>query len=421
MQLRRMSFLMLVLWLSFALAACGSPASNDAGEGGSESGSNAEGDEKASAEDVDLRIVTMFGGTDPATEVLESQLQAFMDEHPNVNITNESMTSGDGAFRTKVKTDFSSGNEPDVTFFFTGSDAKNMIEQDKVVSMDQLLEADQEWASGFSEAALNQMREDDGNLYAIPVTGFYEGLIVNKTLFEDQGLALPKDWETYEEAIQTFAQSDLIPIAGSMPESYYLIEHYILSAGGPEGHNATFANGVHDSWAQGLNKMKEHYEMGAFPRDSMTINDVAARDLFATEQAAMMINGSWAIGGLPEEVQEHTTVLPMPVMPEGDATYGDAIAGFSSGYYLSTKAYQNETKKEAAVALIKYLTSQESIKAVAKANGGVPAAKVEVPVCLRPLWMDIKWCRTRIHCRFPSTHKFPPMPLRTSERTCRVS
>ena len=75
-----------------------------------------------------LRIATMFGGTDPAAAVYEEAILNFQDANPSIEITDESMTSEGDGYRTKIKTDFSSGNDLDVVFFYTGADARYIIQ-----------------------------------------------------------------------------------------------------------------------------------------------------------------------------------------------------------------------------------------------------------------------------------------------------
>ncbi|WP_051541152.1 ABC transporter substrate-binding protein [Caldalkalibacillus mannanilyticus] len=359
--------LSVVVLLSLFLTACsgGQPATNGEQTDSTSSPETADGS-------VELRIVTMFGGTDPVTSVLRDVLQEFENQNPGIKIINDSMTAGD-AFNTKVSTDFSSGNEPEIVFYFNGANATSFVEAGKVIPMEELLDADQEWKEGFHEAALEQMKEKDGKLYAIPVNGFYEGLIVNKAMFDEYGIALPTDWATYEKAISAFKEKGIIPIGQSLPESWYLIEHYLMAAGGPAGHQNPFD----DSWKKGLEVIQKHAEMGAFPIDANTIDDATAQHLFDTEQAAMMINGSWAVGGLSEEMQEKVVVLPIPAMEGSTGTGQDVIGGFSAGFYITTKAYESP-KKEAAIQLLKFLTSKENIQKYATANGGPPAAKVTV-------------------------------------------
>ncbi|WP_026672334.1 ABC transporter substrate-binding protein [Alkalihalobacterium bogoriense] len=362
--------LLMSMALLLFLAACGGESTNTDEETPNDS-EKTEEQKEATKDPVQLRIVTMFGGTDPATDVLQAQLDAFEAENPHVTIVNESMTAGD-EFRTKVNTDFTSNNAPDITFYFTGVDAQPIIDAGLVAPLNSLLEEDSAWKGSFSEAALEQMKTGDGNIYAIPLTGFYEALFVNEKLFEEQGLELPTTWDHFEAAIQGFADTDIVPLAGSYEESYYLVEHYILAAGGEPGYSKVLADND-PSWAEGLDMIGKHAEMGAFPVDAGTIDLPMAQNLFQQEQAAMMVEGSWAWGGIEEDVRENVTVLPFPVFGN-DATYGDLVGGFSSGYYLSTNAMEDTAKAETAIALLKHLTSEQSVIEVAEANGGVPAA-----------------------------------------------
>ena len=105
---------------------------------------------------------------------------------------------------------------------------------------------------------------------------------------------------------------------------------------------------------------------------------VVAQNLSREEKAAMILEGSWLIGGCPRELQEKMTVMPMPVAPEGKMKENSLIAGLSSGYSISRKAYEDDAKRDAAVALVDYLLSRDIVLKVAAANGGVPAAEVSV-------------------------------------------
>ncbi len=123
--MKKLFALMLTLVLITSIfAGCGNgeadTSSDDETQKTSEAseGSNETEDDKSEEDNqsVELRIVTMFGGTDPSTEAFKQQLQDFMAENPHVTVVDESMTSVGDEFRTAVKTDFSTGNEADVTF-----------------------------------------------------------------------------------------------------------------------------------------------------------------------------------------------------------------------------------------------------------------------------------------------------------------
>ena len=97
-----------------------------------------------------------------------------------MKIDNDTMSANDDGFRTKVNTDMNSGNEPDLLFYFIGADAEGFVNAGKVVPLNEILDADAEWKNGFIPDALELAKQKDGNIYAAPLTGFYEGLFVNK-------------------------------------------------------------------------------------------------------------------------------------------------------------------------------------------------------------------------------------------------
>lgn len=329
-------------------------------------------------ETVELRIVTMFGGTDPSTEAFEAQLEAFMAKHPTISIKNESMTAVGDEFRTKVKTDFATGNEADINFFFTGADVEAIIEQGRVVPLNEINSAYPDVAKDVSPGVLDSVRTADGNVYAIPMTGFYEGLFVNKALFDQYGLELPTTWENLEKAIEVFNENGIVPFAGPIAQSHYMIEHFVYASAGAEGHQNVLDGEVPQTWVDGLNNIKALYDKNAFAADALAMDIELAQILFRNEQAAMILEGSWFIGGCSEELQGKMTVLPMPAAPGGAKDPSSIVGGFSSGYYLSRAAFESDSKREAAVALLDYLTTADAIKEIAQANGGSPSAPVVV-------------------------------------------
>lgn len=324
---------------------------------------------------IELRISTMFGGNDPATEVYLQAIREFAQLHEDVRIIDESMNSGED-FIAKIRDNFASNNEADVTFYFTGTDGKQIINTGAVVPFDDLLMEDLTWSSKMYKNPLDMMRFTDGKIYSIPITGFYEGVLCNKDLFEKYQLELPYNWNSFIKAINVFKENGITPIAASLDESYYLIDNLILSVGGPAGHDSAFKNGVDPSWITGLEYIKVLYDMGAFPENAFVITDAEAQQIFGAKNAAMMVNGSWAVGAIPEK--DNIWVLPFPVVPNGKAGTKDIIAGFTSGYYLSKKSHEDPSKKQMALELIKFLTTPAMVERFVGVNGGVPAADIDI-------------------------------------------
>ncbi|MDK2787747.1 MAG: raffinose/stachyose/melibiose transport system substrate-binding protein [Epulopiscium sp.] len=368
--------LLAVMVAMTAFAGCGSKTQESVT---TEEGTKTTTETAEPAEPVNIRIATMFGGTDPATEVYKKAIEDYMAANPNVKIVDESMTSIGDEYRTKIKTDYAAGNEPEIIFFYTAADAKPLIENNKVMAYDEIWKTYPEVGKDITDGIKESMREFDGKIYALPVTGFYEGLFVNKEIFEANGLELPTDWAKLEEAVEVLSAKGIVPIAGPLGQSHYLIEHFVLSAAGEEGHNDVFANGVNPDWYTAFNNIKAFYEKKAFSEDAINMDIEGSQMLFKNEKAAMILEGSWFIGGCDPALQEKMTVIPMPSFTNGKKDPTSIVAGFSFGYYISTKGYNDESKRDIIIDLVSYLTTADMIAKMAEANGGTPAASVKVP------------------------------------------
>jgi raffinose/stachyose/melibiose transport system substrate-binding protein len=75
-----------------------------------------------------------------------------------------------------------------------------------------------------------------------------------------------------------------------MMKPSYMVELFLLAQVGADGQKNYFD----DSWIPALDCIKELYDKGAFPADTMTMTEDDIRVLFADDKAAMMINGVWA-------------------------------------------------------------------------------------------------------------------------------
>lgn len=327
-------------------------------------------------ENVTLRTVSMFGGTDPMAGIYSASLEEFMKANPHIKVEDESATA-DEQWKSKVLIDFSAGNEPDVIFFFTDVNSQSLIEQNKVVSIEEIAAAYPEYASNITAAAMDSAKyAGDGKNYAVPVRGYYEGIFCNKALFDQYGLELPTTWENLEKAVKTFKENDVVPFAAALGHiPHYFIEHFLLAEGGVKEHSNKDIAAVKETWVKALTMFKTFGDMGAFPIDTATSKHELQQQAFNDGKAAMFLDGSWAIGGMTD--QENTVIVPMPSTGNGKKDPSDIIAGFSSGYFITKKAWDDPAKRDAAVKFVENMTSTELIKQfVVEAGGGAPAADI---------------------------------------------
>lgn len=342
-----------------------------AGCGGSSDDKSANSGSDNSGDKEEIRVVTYFAGSDVYANVWKQVCEDYMAEHPNVTIVDESQpTAGtNDLFKTKVQADLSAGTSADLVLYYTGEAyTPTFIETGEFVTFDDILADDPEWAANFKESPMENVSYD-GEQWALPFIGYYEGLFYNQALFDEYDLEYPTTWDNIMAAAKVFSENDIVTLSASLGMPYYMTENFILAAAGEENHRNYFD----PSWETALDCIAELYQAGGLPKDTFTISEDDVRLLFKEGKAAMMLNGSWCTSDL--EDNPDMRIISMPQLPGGTGGENCAIAGFSAGWYMRKDAYE---RSDETLNFLKYLTSPE-IMAEFIAYGGSPAVNCEAP------------------------------------------
>lgn len=314
---------------------------------------------------VSLRVVTSYGADDGNRGVYENGYKAWEEASGNTVVDESAMSNEE--WKAKVLADFETGSEPDVLFFYSGVDANPFVESGKVVSLDTIRAEYPEYAANMEEN-LMQSSPVDGQIYAVPTSGYWEGLYVNKTVLEACGVSVPDASTTWEEFLamcETIKENGYTPIATSMSEvPHYWFEFCVLNNGKPAIHE-TLPTGpsdpIFENWVNGLNDIKELYELGYLPANTTTAEDAATMNLMAQNQAAFAIDGSWKMGWFAENADNIDNFTVTFVPGKGDRLSTDIIGGLSMGFYITQKAWDDPEKREAAVDFISHMTSDDMV------------------------------------------------------------
>lgn len=397
MKKKLLSVLLASAMTATLLAGCGSsaPAASEnpsdttaATENASEGADGGAAEAPASGEEVTLKTVSMFGGTDPNASVYEEIMAQFQKDNPNVKIEDNSATA-DNEWKASVTADFSVGNEPDVLQFFTDAQANNIVATDKLVSIEEIRAEYPDYAKDTLDTALAGVTNLDGVQRAVPTTGFAEVLYCNKDLFDKYNLELPTDWASLTTAVKTFKENGVIPIAVSLNNMpHYWIEAFVLYSAGLESYQS-LPETAPAEWVSALENFKTLRDMGAFPEDTDTVDNDYVGELFRNKEAAMQYDGTWYAGSI--EDKDNTVAVAFPGVENQKAEAGSLTSGFSSGFYITRKAWEDPAKRDAAV---KFVMAQTSKDAIAKywAKGGYVnkcATEVSTTETLTPLAQSI--------------------------------
>lgn len=331
---------------------------------------------------VELNVTTTFAGEDTNAKIFKEAVSAWCEITGN-KVADSSATS-DEAFKTRVLTDFETGSEPDVLFFFNGADANNFIQAGKVMSLEEIRKEYPEFASNMDEDLIPASLVD-GKKYAVPVNGYWEALFVNMEVLNAAGVAKPGadyTWEQFALDCEKIKDAGFVPIAaalGNIP--HYWWEFSIFNHTGPEKHlnvPANIDNEQGQAWISGMEDIRELYEAGFFPENTLSATDDETFAMFTEGRAAFLIDGSWKMGGIVGSCQadpndpatlnegklEHFDVVYVPSKSARKAT--DMIGGLSMGYYITRAAWGDPAKKEAAVSFVEYMSSDDVVSQFAQ-------------------------------------------------------
>ena len=318
---------------------------------------------------VELYVVTSYGGNDGNRPAFEAAVKTYEEATGNV-VIDGSATSNEG-WKAKVLADFETGSEPDVLFFFTNADADSIIQGQRVVSIEEIREQYPEYAVNMKQSMLAEAA--DGRHYAVPSAGYWENLFVNIRVLESCGLEIPGaeyTWEQFLADCEVIKSHGYTPIACSLYEvPHYLFEFAVMNNGTLENHllvpeldesGRLIPDETADKWIAALEDIRYLYQQGYFPGNTLTAADAQTVTMFAEGKAAFLIDGSWQVGYLTEHHGSHLadfTVCCVPAKGERKAT--EAIGGISMGYFITRKAWEEPQTRDAAVAFVNHLTSDE--------------------------------------------------------------
>ena len=191
----------------------------------------------ALAEGIDLNVITSYGADDGNRPVYEEAYKAW--EEATGNKVKDASAASNEEWKARILADFETGSEPDVLFFFSGVDANPIIEAGKVISLEEIRKEYPDFASNMADEKMSPS-PFDGKLYAIPTSGYWEGLYVNKALLEEVGVPVPNSettWEEFLDSCQKIKDAGYTPIAVSLSQvPHYWFEFTILNNGSPASH-----------------------------------------------------------------------------------------------------------------------------------------------------------------------------------------
>ncbi|MCE7987310.1 MAG: sugar ABC transporter substrate-binding protein [Caldilinea sp. CFX5] len=221
---------------------------------------------------------------------------------------------------------------------------------------------------------LQQMSEVDGTPYCLPHAADTLALLYNRAYFDAAQLAYPTadwTWETLRTTAEQLTDVNTGRYGLVLPADFSRWLPFLYGAGGTVTDSTAISMTINSPAGLTALEFYSNLVLDGMAATPVGLGNAWAGEAFAQEHAAMSLEGNWMIPYLAETAPTLTYgVAPLPVGPTGQATLA-----FVNCYAISAGA----ADRTAAVALIEFLTDDESQRQWFALTAALPARAVLLP------------------------------------------
>jgi raffinose/stachyose/melibiose transport system substrate-binding protein len=380
MSRKLISILSLVLIASFALAACGTPATTEppAPPAATEAPVQPAATEAPPAEKV---TVTWWhiSTAEEHKALWQKMADDYMAANPNVNI--EITVLENEAFKTKLTTVMQSGEPPDIFQSWGGGVMNEYAKAGLLKDITSDLDADGgAWRDTFASGALG-VYSYLGENYGVPWDMGMIGFWYNKDLFAQAGITTPPTtWTEFLDDVKALKAAGITPIAlgeGDKWPGMHMWAYLVTRLGGKdnfEGALLRTGSFTDAPFIEAGNKLNELIALEPFQDGFLgaTYGDEATA--VGNSKAAMELMGQWAPAVQRDNSEDKKGLgdklgfFAFPMVEGGVGAPTDAVGG-GNGFAIGKNASPE------AVDFVKYLTSAENQAALAGIGVAIPVVK----------------------------------------------
>lgn len=347
--------------LALTVAACGS----DNGDGGSDDNTDSNSSESSAPEDLKAEL-TWWDTSDATNEApaFKELIKKFNAEYPNVKINYQSVPFDQA--QNKFKTAAQSGSgAPDILRAEVAW-VPEFASLGYLYALDgtPLLED-----NNFLETPMSS-NEFDGKTYGVPQVTDTLGLMYNKKILEQAGVEPPTTWEEFKTAAETIKKKTGVDGAYLTAQGYFMLP-FIYGEGGDlvnVDEKKILVNSPED--VKGITTAQDLVKSGASVKPDANDTYGTMMTLFKEGKVAMIMNGPWEVANISDDPKfggfENLGVAPVPA---GSAGQGSPVGGHNYVIYSG----MDDSKAEAAIAFVKFMSSADSEAFVANELGLLPA------------------------------------------------
>ncbi|HHV10120.1 MAG TPA: extracellular solute-binding protein [Clostridiales bacterium] len=371
MKKRLAALLLCITMAAGLLAGCGKGNTGSQDTGGSGS-VDAEGKKQGG------ELTAMCVGTESDTYL--PAYKAIVDEFNKTNEYGVTVNMGfyeNEQYKTKLTTLMASNAVPDIFFTWELAYLEPFVSGGKVTDITSYLEGDQEWKNSFSGGTLDLLSYDD-KIYAIPTQKSLCVMFYNKKIFKDNNIAVPTTYEDFLKACDTLKTAGVIPMAMCGTDAWIPAQFVQQISNGIAGMD--LYNGISEGtrkWndaahVEAAGELQKMVDAGYFQNGYIGMSPEESTALFTSGKAAMYFMGAWDSSKVSEALKEDGGAF---ILPAKNPEYNNVSVGSVDTCFAVSANCKN---KDAAVAFLKFWTSQVNEEKLLYDQGRMPAGNFEI-------------------------------------------
>ncbi len=350
---RKLALAMAAVMAAAGLAACSAQEPQSSQTSSAASGTSTAKNQTQEAVGEETYEIEFFHCKPENFDLYDSLIAKFQEQYPNITVTQTCPSDPNKVFVTRV----ASNDLPDVAGVTAlSTQIVEMMDEGIFVALD-----DQEFLSRALDSSVEDMRREDGHVYAMPVTTNGFGVYYNKDYFEQVGAEVPTTLEAFVEVCEKLQAAGIQPIVFCDKDSTKISQQVDRLYVGSADH-APWEK--YDQVLSGEYSMVNDEELRATAEAYLKIREYGQADTLATSgdqaisdfamgNAAMMIDGTWSANAFAN--QNPDLNYGCFVFPTITGVEACSAGAYDTGYVVPA----GTGNEEAALLFIDFLTSEE--------------------------------------------------------------
>ena len=305
------------------------------------------------------------------TELVNQQLANFFAAYPQVKVTIETVTDD------KLRTEIASGDPPDV-FYVGDLRAPDFIADKLIEPLDDLAKKYNVKFSDYQDNLIKTFTGQDGKVYGLPKDFNTLAMVYNTKYLSDAGVTAPPT--TYDElktTLQKIKDAGKLPANAAPfvvdPDMARLLPYFYAQGGTVLNSDKTKSNITQgDLFTNTLNYFVD-LRKANLAKKASEVGASWSGEALSKGVAAIVFEGGWI----------NPTMKDSP--NAGNYALAELPKGKQNGNLIFTVAYSVAAKsksKDAAFALVSYLTGEASENLTAKSGLAIPSRKAQTDVAV---------------------------------------